>query len=64
MVKSRLWARVPPFESWCPSVFTEHGDGARIERKMHTQSQVETEPAHGQRPQRVAVPEANRLVNP
>ena len=30
-----LRSRIPPFEGGFPSVFTQHRDRARVERKLH-----------------------------
>jgi Xaa-Pro aminopeptidase len=54
---------IPPFEGGFASVFTNDRDRACVERKMHAQAQVKTEPAHRQRPEGVAVPEADGLGN-
>jgi hypothetical protein len=56
-------AGVPPFESRLPSVFTQYRHGARVERKVHARAQVEPEPAHRQRPERMTVTETDRLIN-
>jgi len=58
-----LRAGVPPFEGGFAPVFTQHRDSARVEREMHAQAQFETEPAHRQGPQRMAVAEADRLID-
>lgn len=58
-----LGAGVPPFQGRRPSIFAQHRHGARVERKVHAHAQVEPEPAHGQRPERMAVTEADRLID-
>jgi hypothetical protein len=55
---------VPPFEGRFPFVLTQHRHCAGIERELHAKSEVEPEPPHGQRPEGVAVTEADCLIDP